>query len=317
MRATGRRPMRRCTPLRLLIGAALASSMSMAAPGMAAADCRAAARALKEAIQTRDLDAVRHRFDMVLNEASCTDEFRERAGRTVSMAHARVVQERMASGASLASQRAALERGLAYARTWPVLALLGDAAHDAGDYDAASGHYEEALAVIDDDAKTPRAPSESVIRRIFQRAAQSRLLAVDYRPPPKTRSGTPSGLAAESIRGFTVERVPVPITFHTGSAEFTEKGRRAADDMVQYLTVQNSGPITIAGHTDPRGDETYNLDLSRRRAEAVAHYLSVHGFAGQIRVVAKGETERFPIDDPGAYSREQRWQMDRRVELIR
>ena len=317
MRPTGRQPIRRFTPLRLLICMAIASSMAMSVPGTAAADCRAAARALKEAIAARDLDAVRHRFDMVLNEASCTDAFRERAGRTVSMAHARVVQERMASGTSLASQRAVLERGLAYARTWPVLALLGDTAHDAGDYDAASGRYEEALAVIDDEMRTPRPPSESVIRRIFQRAAQSRMLAVDYRPPPRTRSGAPGGLAAVSIRGFTPERVPVPITFHTGSAEFTDKGRRAAADMVQYLTIQDSGPITIAGHTDPRGDEAYNLDLSRRRAEAVAHYLRMQGFAGQVRVVAKGESERFPIVDPGAYTREQRWQMDRRVELIR
>ena len=38
---------------------------------------------------------------------------------------------------------------------------------------------------------------------------------------------------------------------------------------------------------------------------------------GKIQVVAKGESERFPVDDPGAYTRAQRWQMDRRVELIR
>ena len=120
-----------------------------------------------------------------------------------------------------------------------------------------------------------------------------------------------------SIRGFVVERVPVPITFHTGSAEFTEKGRHAAADMVEYLTMQNPGRITIAGHTDPRGDESYNLALSRRRAEAVAHYLRMQGFAGQVQVVAKGESERFAVDDPSAYTREQRWQMDRRVELIR
>ena len=114
-----------------------------------------------------------------------------------------------------------------------------------------------------------------------------------------------------------VERVPVPITFHTGSAEFTEKGRRAAADMAEYLTMQNPGRIAIAGHTDPRGDESYNLALSRRRAEAVAHYLRMQGFAGQVQVVAKGESERFAVDDPSAYTREQRWRMDRRVELIR
>ena len=317
MRATGRQPNRRLAPLRFLMWAALASSMSMAASEAARADCRDAAQALSQAIGARDLEAVRGRFQAVLKEASCSDGFREKAGRAVSMAYARAVQERIASGASLASQRALLEQGLGHARTWPVLALLGDAAHEVEDYDGASAHYQEALVAIDDVVKTPKAPSRAVIERIFRRAAQSRMLADNYQPPPKTRSGAPGGLAAKSIRGIAIERVAVPITFHTDSADFTEDGRRAAADMVEYLTIQRSERITIAGHTDPSGSDAYNLDLSRRRAEAVANYLRAQGFTGQIQVVAKGERERFPIDDPSAFSRQQRWQMDRRVELIR
>ena len=317
MRATERLSIRGFIPLRVLISAAFALSMSTAAVEAAGAYCQEIAQALKEALAARDLDAVQSRFAAVLKEASCSDSFREQAGRAVSMAHARVVQERMASGTNLASQRDLLEQGLGYARTWPVLALLGDAAHDAEDYDGASARYQEALTVIDDVVETPTPPPESEIERIFRRAAQSQLLAKEYQPPPKTRSGAPGGLAAESIRGFVVERVAVPITFHTDSTEFTEKGRRAAAAMVEYLTVQRSGRIAIAGHTDPRGDEAYNLHLSRQRAETVARYLREHGFTGQVDVIAKGKSERFPIDDPSAYSLKQRWQMDRRVELIR
>ena len=211
MRATDKEPIRRLVPLRVLMWTVLASSVSMAAAEAARADCRVVARALNEAIAARDLDAVRGRFQAVLNEASCSDGFREKAGRAVSMIHARAVQERIAAGSSVASQRAVLERGLDYARTWPVLALLGDAAHDTGDYDGASARYQEALAVIDDAAKTPKAPPRSEIERIFRRAAQSRMLAADYRPAPRTRSGAPGGLAAQSIRGFVIERVPLPI----------------------------------------------------------------------------------------------------------
>ena len=111
--------------------------------------------------------------------------------------------------------------------------------------------------------------------------------------------------------------MPVPITFHTDSAELTEQGLRAAADMVEHLMVQKPGRVSIAGHTDPRGAEAYNLDLSRQRAQTVARYLREQGFEGQVEVVAKGESERFPVDAPSAYTREQRWQMDRRVELIR
>ena len=317
VRATERLSIRPLVQRRVLVWAAVVIAMSTAAVEPVRADCREAAQALKEAIAMRDLDAVETRFDTVLHEGSCSDGFREQAGRAVSMVHARVVQERMRAGMSLSSQRSVLERGLDYARTWPVLALLGDAAHDAEDYDGASARYQEALVAIDDAVRTPRPPPLSEIERIYRRAAQSRLLAVDYRPPPRTRSGAPGGLAAENIRGFAIERVPVPITFRTDSAEFTEKGRRAAADILEYLTIQTPDRITIVGHTDPRGEDAYNLALSQRRADAVAHYLRVNGFAGQVQVIAKGETERFPIDDPSAYSREQRWQMDRRVELIR
>ena len=303
--------------LRALLWATLALSMSAAAADRSRAQCLEIVQALRTALAARDLDDARRRFEAALAEPACSDAFRARAGRAVSMLHARVVQERMADGSSLASQRALLLQALRYARIWPILALLGDAAHDAGDHDAASAWYQEALVAIGDSASTPKPPAVPVIERLFRRAAQSRLLATDYQPPPKTRSGAPGGLAAEHIRGFVVARVPVPITFHTDSAELTGKGRRAAADMVEYLTAQRPARITIAGHTDPRGEETYNLTLSRRRAEVVARFLREHGFQGQVDVVAKGESEPFPVDEPGIYTREQRWQMDRRVELIR
>ena len=109
----------------------------------------------------------------------------------------------------------------------------------------------------------------------------------------------------------------MPITFQTGSADFTDKGRRAAADLASQLMAQRPARIAIAGHTDPRGSAAYNLELSRRRAEAVSRYLQAQGFAGEVEVIAKGESERFQVDDPSLYTESQRWQMDRRVELIR
>src|SRR4029079_8660883 len=37
--------------------------------------------------------------------------------------------------------------------------------------------------------------------------------------------------------------------------------------------------IEVQGHTDERGDDAYNLDLSDRRAAAVVKYLVEHGVA--------------------------------------
>ena len=277
-----------------LMPAVLAALICGGLSGAAWADCPEAAQQLRAALAAGDLDGARRLHDTVWREPACDDVFRGRAGRAVSLLHARIAQERLAAGANLDSQRGLLERGLEFGRTWPVLALLGDAAHDARDFGRASALYQEALAAIDDAVKTPKPPPPTEIERIFLRAGQSRMLAAEYRVSPRTRSGAPAGLAAARIRGFTVERVPLPISFHTGSAEFTSQGRRAAADMTGYLKMQNPPNIAIAGHTDPRGAEAYNLDLSRRRAEAVAAYLREQGFKGRIDVIAKGERERFP-----------------------
>ena len=300
-----------------LMPAVLAALICGGLSGAVWADCPAAAQQLRAALAAGDLDGARRLHDTVWREPACDDVFRGRAGRAVSLLHARIAQERLAAGASLDSQRVLLERGLEFGRTWPVLALLGDAAHDARDFGRASALYQEALAAIDDAVKTPKPPPPTEIERIFLRAGQSRMLAAEYRVSPRTRSGAPAGLAAARIRGFTVERVPLPISFHTGSAKFTGQGRRAAADMAGYLKMQNPPSIAIAGHTDPRGAEAYNLDLSRRRAEAVAAYLREQGFKGRIDVIAKGERERFPVEEASGYTREERWRMDRRVELIR
>ena len=305
---------------RWLWTAALLVLGAVGAGQTAQADCREVAEALKSALASRDPDAAGRHYDAVFREPTCSDTFRERTGRAVSLLHARMAEERMAASESLASQRSLLERGLGYARTWPILALLGDLAHDSQDYDEAAALYQEALVAIDDDEKTPRPPPGSTIERIFHRAEASRMLADAYAPAPITRSGAPGGLGAKAIRGISIKKVAVPITFRTGEAVFTEKGRRAAEDMAWHLIAERPSRITLAGHTDPRGTEAYNLDLSRRRVEAVARFLREQGIeAGQTEIVAlaKGETERFPIDDPGAYTQEQRWQMDRRVELLR
>ncbi len=52
--------------------------------------------------------------------------------------------------------------------------------------------------------------------------------------------------------------------------------------------------ITIEGHTDDRGNDAYNLDLSQRRAESVRRYLMAQGIPA-ARLDAKGYGEQRPI----------------------
>ncbi len=70
--------------------------------------------------------------------------------------------------------------------------------------------------------------------------------------------------------------------------------------------------IEVSGHTDERGDDAYNLDLSERRAAAVMTYLTSHGVA-QKRLVSQGYGEMSPIDPTHS---EKAWAKNRRVEFL-
>ncbi len=78
-----------------------------------------------------------------------------------------------------------------------------------------------------------------------------------------------------------------------------------------FLDEHASISIEIAGHTDDRGSDAYNLDLSQRRADAVVHALISMGITPS-RVVARGYGESRPIDTNDT---DEGRQMNRRVEF--
>ena len=305
-------------PSRRLLGwAALAVALAGGPFQDARAGCREVAEPLREALAARDLDAARRHYEAVQGEFACPDETRAQARRAVSNLHAQVAQERMAGGASLASQRALLERGRAYAGTWLTLALLGDVAHDARDYDRAAARYQGALRAINDEVETPQPPPGADIDRIYRLAAQSRMLAGRYVAAPTNRSGEPDGLGAPAIRGFVPESVPVPITFESEKAEFDAQGRRYAEDLAGFLIRQAPARIVLSAHTDERGPDAYNLELSERRGEAVRRFLQARGVTQPIEVRAMGESQPLDLFEPERYGQQEVWRMNRRVEWIR
>jgi OmpA-OmpF porin, OOP family len=77
--------------------------------------------------------------------------------------------------------------------------------------------------------------------------------------------------------------------------------------------------VEVAGHTDERGDDAYNLDLSDKRAAAVVTYLTTHGSKHDPkpidpkRLVSQGYGETQPLD---RRSNEQAWAKNRRVDFL-
>ncbi|MCK6504390.1 OmpA family protein [Myxococcota bacterium] len=72
------------------------------------------------------------------------------------------------------------------------------------------------------------------------------------------------------------------------------------------------GRVEIQGHTDAQGGLDHNMDLSRRRAEAVRRYLVEKGGIAPDRLVAKGFGPTVPLQ-PG--TSEEAYAANRRVEF--
>lgn len=67
------------------------------------------------------------------------------------------------------------------------------------------------------------------------------------------------------------------------------------EEIVKILTAHPDISVEIQGHTDSTASEAHNLDLSKRRAKTVMHYLKSKGIAAS-RMTAKGYGESRPMD---------------------
>lgn len=108
----------------------------------------------------------------------------------------------------------------------------------------------------------------------------------------------------KDLAGAEVERVGegIKITFREGiqfdlnSSELSEETKSNLRDFAETLNKYDDTNVLIEGHTDITGARDYNLDLSDRRAEAVANYLQTLNVAGK-RLTTKGYGPDQPVAD--------------------
>ncbi len=99
--------------------------------------------------------------------------------------------------------------------------------------------------------------------------------------------------------------------FDTNSAKLKPSAHAELDAYAEFLTAYPNQKVTITGHTDSRGEASYNQQLSEKRAKAVKAYLVNKGIdASRMETHGAGETQ--PIADNK--TREGRAQ-NRRVEI--
>ena len=92
--------------------------------------------------------------------------------------------------------------------------------------------------------------------------------------------------AIEAARGA----LTATIYFDYDRSDITDDARAKLDAKVPILSQNAAVRIRIAGHTDSRGSDEYNLALGQRRAAAAKRYLTDRGIdAGRIEIVSFGE----------------------------
>lgn len=102
------------------------------------------------------------------------------------------------------------------------------------------------------------------------------------------------------------------LLFDSSSADLAPKAQDVLEDAAARIGTHEPGPVTIIGHTDDVDDESFNLDLSRRRAEAVASALGSLIDTAAYPLTTEGHGESEPIADNSTSEGRAR---NRRVEL--
>lgn len=74
--------------------------------------------------------------------------------------------------------------------------------------------------------------------------------------------------------------MPGDITFATNSADINSQFYSTLNSVAIVLKKYNKTSIEVAGYTDSTGTAQYNQQLSQRRAQSVANYLTSQGVAG-------------------------------------
>ncbi len=100
------------------------------------------------------------------------------------------------------------------------------------------------------------------------------------------------------------------IEFDSNTTTITPRSRATLDQLITQLRPTPRIAVEIGGHTDKYGEPGYNLQLSRRRAEAVRHYFISHGLTNQFSAVGYGASRPLSVAQTRAG-----FQHNRRIEL--
>lgn len=107
------------------------------------------------------------------------------------------------------------------------------------------------------------------------------------------------------------------IFFDYNQATLRPESKKELNKLVSFLKGNPDVAIVIGGHTDSRGNDEYNMNLSQERSESVSSYLAASGIDAS-RLSARGYGESKPIaknENADGSDNPKGRQLNRRIEI--
>jgi peptidoglycan-associated lipoprotein len=143
-------------------------------------------------------------------------------------------------------------------------------------------------------APVPAVNQDSINAENARRAEQARLdqmrrdsLAREQARADSIRMARERGDRAMADARTTITN---PVMFEFDKSDLTSDDVARLDAKIPLLNANPALRIRVAGHTDSRGSDEYNMALGQRRAASAKRYLTQHGIdQGRIETVSFGE----------------------------
>lgn len=292
------------------------------AASAARADCTALLGGLDRAIASKNLDAAKRLEKSIYLDDVCSSKDGQAKARIVAL-EVDLVAEPGLPAATRDEILADLGDPAGWLHDWATAEHVADTLLAQRRFSDAETFYDRAIALAGD----PSAMSDQQKRDTMEKAAAAKMLASDddqgrhaaqFAATTRSAAGALGGIYASSMRGVVPIAVPLPINFEFNSTKFSPVGEKAVAELGDYLEQQHVAAVTLIGHTDRRGPDAYNVELSEARVRRVADVLHERGVDVHVTAIGKGwhdplDTSRLPFSP----DQEEIWALNRRVELVR
>ena len=126
------------------------------------------------------------------------------------------------------------------------------------------------------------------------------------------KSDLAKGFNAPEIRAKEMSEFEfTPIYFDYDKAELKTEFEPFLLKMIRIVNSHPDFRVQVTGNTDSDGTDEYNIDLSKRRAEAIIHYFEKQGIEVD-RLIIDFKGEKNPVDSNNTKEGKQK---NRRVEF--